>query len=110
MYCLGMKGIKMLGKWLILLVLTISVSQARSRCIQEECTEWIYIEKPCGTKQECHMTNGKEVCHNVTMYCKVKYSCAQRKCTKWEKVLEKIDDYIEPIKVRPPADANAIRG
>ncbi len=62
-------------KWMVLLLLIVSMSEAKQRCIQEKCTEW--IKYPDGSKK-----------------------CIQKKCTKWEKILEKIEDKVDPNRPR----------
>lgn len=80
-----------MNKLIILLFLIASIGEAEQRCIQEECTEWMWISKPCGTTEVCVTdSDGQEICENQTLYCKIKGPCIQRKCTKWEKILEKI--------------------
>ena len=86
-----MKNSSLLSRIIILLFLVVSIGETKQRCIQEECTEWWIISKPCGTTEVCVADNdGKEICENQTLYCKIKGPCKQRKCTKWEKILEKI--------------------
>ncbi len=98
-------------KWIILLFLIVSMSEAERRCIQTECTEWIWISKPCGTERACYTeTDGTKTCYNKTKYCRTKGGCAQRACTKWEKIIEKIEDAIDPGGKVKPGFSGAIRG